>query len=45
MGQKNEISMEVVNPHVAGIDIVSRAHWVAVGQQEDEVREFGVFNV
>jgi len=44
MEQKNEISMEVVNPHAAGIDIGSRSHWVAVGQQEDEVREFGVFN-
>lgn len=44
MRQKNEISMEVVNPHAAGIDIGSRSHWVAVGQSDDEVREFGVFN-
>ncbi len=44
MRQKNEISMEVVNPHAAGFDIGSRSHWVAVGQSDDEVREFGVFN-
>lgn len=39
-----EISMEVVNPHAAGIDVGSRSHWVAVGQREEDVREFGVFN-
>jgi len=38
------ISMEIVNPHAAGIDVGSRSHWVAVGQQEQDVREFGVFN-
>tara|TARA_B100000678_G_scaffold218034_1_gene185408 strand:+ start:5213 stop:5380 length:168 start_codon:yes stop_codon:yes gene_type:complete len=38
------ISMEIVNPHAAGIDIGSRSHWVAVGQSEQDVREFGVFN-
>jgi len=36
--------MEIVNPHAAGIDIGSCSHWVAVGQQENDVREFGVFN-
>ena len=36
--------MEVVNPHAAGIDVGSRSHWVAVGQLEQDVREFGVFN-
>lgn len=38
------ISMEVVNLNAAGIDIGSRSHWVAVGQQEKDVKEFGVFN-
>lgn len=42
--KENEISMEVVNPHTAGIDVGSRSHWVAVGQREQDVREFGVFN-
>ncbi len=36
--------MEVVNPQAAGIDVGSRSHWVAVGQSEQDVREFGVFN-
>ena len=44
MDQKNEISMEVINPHAAGIDIGSRIHWVAVGQKDEDVRQFGVFN-
>jgi len=44
MEKENEISMEVINRHAAGIDIGSRSHWVAVGQKEDEVCEFGVFN-
>ena len=43
MGE-NVISMEVVNAHAAGIDVGSRSHWVAVGQQEEDIREFGVFN-
>lgn len=36
--------MQVVNPQAAGIDVGSRSHWVAVGQSEKDVREFGVFN-
>ncbi len=36
--------MEVVNPQAAGIDVGSRSHWVAVGQSEQDVRDFGVFN-
>lgn len=36
--------MEVVNPQAAGVDVGSRSHWVAVGQSEKDVREFGVFN-
>ena len=42
--KENEISMEVVNPQAAGVDIGSRSHWAAVGQKNEEVREFGVFN-
>jgi len=41
---EEEISMEIVNPYAAGIDIGSRSHWVAVGQREKDIREFGVFN-
>jgi transposase len=36
--------MEVVNPQAAGIDVGSRSHWVAIGQLEQDVREFGVYN-
>ncbi|KAA6301730.1 MAG: hypothetical protein EZS26_002039 [Candidatus Ordinivivax streblomastigis] len=39
--QKTE--MEIVNPNCAGIDIGSRSHFVAVGQGENEVKEFGVY--
>jgi len=42
--EEKEISMEIVNPHAAGIDVGSRSHWVAVGQREQDIREFGVFN-
>lgn len=42
--EEKEISMEIVNPHAAGIDVGSRSHWVAVGQHEQDVREYGVFN-
>lgn len=41
---RNQFSMEVVNPQAAGIDEGSRSHWVAVGQSEQDVREFGVYN-
>lgn len=39
-----KIAMEIVNPHAAGIDIGSRSHWVAVGQQPEDIKEFGVYN-
>jgi len=42
--EQKEISMEVVNPNAAGVDIGSRSHWAAVGQRTEEVQEFGVFN-
>lgn len=40
---KRKLSMEVVNPHAAGIDIGSKSHFVSAGQGLDEVREFGVY--
>lgn len=42
--EQSSIVMEVVNPQAAGIDVGSRSHWVAVGQSEQDVREFGVYN-
>ena len=42
MGNKN-VEMQIINPHCAGIDIGSRSHFVAVGQELSDVREFGVY--
>lgn len=42
--EEKKISLEVVNPHAAGIDIGSRSHWVAVGQNAEDVKEFGVYS-
>jgi transposase len=44
MTEKDKISMEVVNPQAAGIDIGSRSHWVAIGQGPADFKEFGVYN-
>jgi transposase len=41
---KQKVSMEIVNPYAAGIDVGSRSHFVAIGQHKDDVREFGVYN-
>jgi len=38
------MSLEVVNPNAAGIDIGSRSHWVSVGQNAQDVKEFGVYS-
>lgn len=37
------LSMEIVNPAAAGVDIGSRSHMVAVDQNHDHVMEFGVY--
>lgn len=44
METKKKIALDVVNPNAAGIDIGSRSHWVAVGQDAQDVREFGVYS-
>mgnify|MGYP000513026182 CR=1 FL=1 len=41
---EEQISLDVVNKNAAGIDIGSRSHWVAVGQNDDLIKEFGVYN-
>jgi transposase len=38
-----ELSMKIVHPQAAGIDIGSKSHWVAVDQVADHVKEFGVY--
>lgn len=35
--------MPVVNSAAAGIDVGSRSHFVAIGQNKDDVKEFGVY--
>ena len=41
---KKQMSLEVVNPNAAGIDIGSRSHWVSVGQNSEDVKEYGVYS-
>lgn len=38
-----KMEMDIINPHCAGIDIGSRSHFVAVGQGDTDVKEFGVY--
>lgn len=38
-----KLGMEVVNFNAAGIDVGSRSHYVAVGQELEDVKEFGVY--
>jgi transposase len=40
---KKKLPMDIIHPHCAGIDIGSRSHFVATGQQENDVKEFGVY--
>jgi len=42
--KKKSVSMEVINRNAAGIDVGSRSHYVAIGQEREDVREFGVYN-
>lgn len=41
--KKAKMEMDIINPHCAGIDVGSRSHFVAIGQSESDVREFGVY--
>ena len=43
MSKKKTIELQVVNPYAAAIDIGSKEHWCAVGQQPSDVRKFGVY--
>lgn len=38
-----KLGMDVVNFNAAGIDVGSRSHYVAIGQELEDVREFGVY--
>jgi transposase len=41
---KKSTLMDVVHPYAAGIDVGSRSHFVAIGQNKEDVKEFGVYN-
>jgi transposase len=41
--KEKELSMKIVHPNAAGIDIGSKTYWVAVDQIPNNVREFGVY--
>lgn len=38
-----KLSMDVIHCKAAGIDAGSRSHFVTIGQQSDQVKEFGVY--
>ena len=40
---RKRLSMKIINDSAAGIDIGSRSHYVAVGQELEDVKEFGVY--
>ncbi len=41
--EKKNVKIEVINHHCAGIDIGSRSHFLAVGQELSDVRELGLY--
>ncbi|MEM9299776.1 MAG: transposase [Bacteroidota bacterium] len=41
--KKKKMPMTIVNPHAAGIDVGSRSHYVAIGQEQQDVKSFGVY--
>lgn len=41
---KKQMTLEVVNSNAAGIDVGSRSHRVSVGQNSQDVKEFGVYS-
>ena len=41
--EKQTAALPVVNTHAAGIDIGSREHWVAIDQNKESVRSFGIY--
>lgn len=40
---KKTEKIPVVNPYACGIDVGSKAHYVAIGQGKEDVRSFGVY--
>jgi transposase len=42
MQKKKQTTMPIINVNAAGIDVGSRSHFIAVGQNPEDVKEFGV---
>ena len=40
--KEKTISVPVINEYAAGIDVGSKSHFVAVGQNPEDVKEFGI---
>lgn len=40
---KKKVSMEVISPMAAGVDIGSKSHFVSIGQGKNDVKEFGIY--
>jgi len=43
MTRKKKMELDIINPNAAGIDVGSRSHYAAVGQDLEDVKEFGVY--
>jgi transposase len=41
--KRDHLSLPILHPHAAGIDIGSRSHFVAIDQNRENVKEFGVY--
>ena len=39
----SQTTFTIIHPHAAGVDVGSRSHLVAIDQNKDNVREFGVY--
>ena len=40
---KSKMSFPIVHQHAAGIDVGSRSHWVSIGKEKGQSREYGSF--
>jgi hypothetical protein len=41
--KKDVLALPVINPYAAGIDVGARGHFVAIDQNTDHVKQFGVY--
>lgn len=41
--EQKALALQIINVRAAGIDVGSRSHMVAIDQNKDNVREFGVY--